>query len=93
MGFIQGSPTFAAEVRSENDHGEPAEARLADKRTDYFAAGAKVVWDVDPVNDCVHVYRATRPEEPTTYRRGDVAEAEPAVPGWTVLVDSLFKGL
>jgi len=24
------------------------------------------------------------------YRRGDVAEAEPAVPGWTMIVDELF---
>ncbi len=28
--------------------------------------------------------------EPTIYHRGEVAEAEPAVPGWTFPVDALF---
>jgi hypothetical protein len=31
------------------------------------------------------------PGAPTVYRRGDVAEAEPAVPGWTMPVDDLFQ--
>ncbi len=90
MRFIQGAPAFAAEVRSENDYGPAEEAKMAAKRADYFAAGTAVVWDVDPVNECVHVYRATAPDQPTTYRRGDTAEAEPAVPGWRVAVDELF---
>src|SRR5436190_19702668 len=49
MRFIEGAPTFGAEVRSENDYGPAAEAEMADKRTDYFAAGTQVIWDVDPL--------------------------------------------
>ena len=30
------------------------------------------------------------PANPTTYRRGDVAEADPAVPGWRIAVDEIF---
>ena len=45
---------------------------------------------VDPVTELVHVYRAGNPAQPTTYGRGDTAEAEPAVPGWKVSVDELF---
>jgi len=90
MRFIAGAPGFAAEVRSENDHGKAAELAMADKRNDYFAAGTLVVWDVDPVTECVHVYRADKPTEATSYRRGDIAEAEPAVPGWRMSVDELF---
>jgi len=90
MRFIEGSPTFGAEVRSENDYGDAAEAEMADKRVDYFAAGTLVVWDVDPLAECIHVYRASDPSQPTTYRRGQVAEAEPAVPGWRVAVDWIF---
>src|SRR5918997_6616572 len=45
--FLDGAPSFAAEVRSENDYGERAEQEMAEKRADYFAAGALVVWDVD----------------------------------------------
>jgi Uma2 family endonuclease len=65
---------------------------MAKKRVDYFAAGTKVVWDVDlEGDDLVRVYRANSPDDPTIYRRGDVAEAEPAVPGWTMPVDELFE--
>ena len=64
---------------------------MAQKRADYFAAGTLVVWDVDLLSDdVVRVYRASDPETPTNYRRGEVAEAEPAVPGWTMAVDDLF---
>ena len=90
MRFLDGPPTFAVEVRSENDYGDAAEEEMAEKRSDYFAAGTLVVWDVDPVEECIHVYRATQPGQPVTYRRGQVAEAEPAVPGWRVPVDWVF---
>lgn len=82
---------FAAEVRSENDYGPQAEEEMARKRADYFAAGTRVVWDVDLLGeDVVRVHRATSPE-PTIYRRGEGAEAEPAVPGWRMPVDELFE--
>jgi Uma2 family endonuclease len=63
---------------------------MAAKRADYFAAGTAVVWDVDTVAELIHVYRADTPEPDATYARGQVAEAEPAVPGWRLSVDSLF---
>ena len=91
MRFLKAAPTMAVEVRSENDYGEAAEEALAEKRADYFAAGTLVVWDVDPVNERIHVYRASNPSQPVTYTRGQFADAEPAVPGWTVSVDWIFK--
>ena len=91
MKFLEGAPVFAAEVRSENDYGPAAEQTIADKRADYFAAGTLVVWDVDLLDvDVVKAYKASDPEHPSVYRRGDLAEAEPAVPGWTMPVDDLF---
>jgi Uma2 family endonuclease len=91
MKFAEGAPVFAVEVRSEGDYGRYAERQMARKRADYFAAGTLVVWDVDILgDDVVRVYRATEPENPTVYRRGEIAEAEPAVPGWTMPVDDLF---
>ena len=92
MKFLQGAPIFAVEVRSEGDYGAAAEREMAAKRADYFAAGTLVVWDVDLLSpDVVRVYRASAPDAPTVYRRGQVAEAEPAVPGWTMPVDDLFE--
>jgi Uma2 family endonuclease len=91
MAFGKRAPEFAVEVRSEGDYGPAAEREIAVKRSDYFAAGTKVVWDVDLLSDdVVRVYRAELPNEPTIYRRGETAEAEPAVLGWTFPVDELF---
>lgn len=91
MKYLEGAPVFAVEVRSENDYGPEAELQMAEKRRDYFAAGTLVVWDVDLLSESVvKVYRSTDPESPTIYQRGEMAEAEPAVPGWTMPVDDLF---
>ena len=91
MKFFEGAPVFAVEVRSEGDYGPRAERRMAQKRADYFAAGTLVVWDVDLLSDnVVRVYRSSDPEKPTIYSRGEIAEAEPAVPGWSMAVNDLF---
>ena len=91
MDFYQGAPIFAVEVRSKNDYGRYAERQMAKKRDDYFDAGTLVVWDVDLLsNDVVRVYRASDRQTPIIYRRGQLAEAEPAVPGWTMPVDDFF---
>ncbi|MCI0338273.1 MAG: Uma2 family endonuclease [Acidobacteria bacterium] len=90
--FIDGAPTFAAEVRSEWDYGKKAEREIAEKIADYFASGTIVVWDVDVLQEkIVRVYRRDDPGNPTIYRRGEIAEAEPAVPGWRMPVDELFR--
>src|SRR5437667_6736143 len=91
MRFIEGPPTFAVEVRSENDYGDAAEAEMADKRADYFEAGTKVVWDVDPEAEVIHKYVHSDPSKPVIFLRGQTADAEPAVPGWKVDVDWIFS--
>lgn len=92
MRFIEGPPTFAAEVRSENDYGDHAELEMAAKRADYFQAGTLVVWDVDPLAETVAVYRASNPNTPVVFRQGDSADAEPALPGWRMAVAEVFAG-
>lgn len=90
MKFLESAPVFAAEVRSEGDYGPHAERKMALKRADYFAAGTLVVWDVDLLDeDVVKAYSADDPEHPTIYRRGMIAAAELAVPGWSMPVDDL----
>ena len=50
-----------------------------------------MVWDVDVLRErVVRVYRSEDPNTPAVYRSGDTAEAEPALPGWTMLVDDLL---
>jgi len=90
MRFVEGPPKFAAEVRSENDYTPAAELDMAAKRVDYFTAGTLVVWDVDPIGETITCYRSTNPDQPTHFRRGQAADAEPALPGWRIAVDDVF---
>jgi Uma2 family endonuclease len=89
MKFIEGPPTFAVEVRSENDYGPAAEAELAAKRDDYFQAGTVVVWDVDPLAEIIRCHRRVSPTY-QEFHRGDTADAEPAVLGWRMTVNDVF---
>jgi Uma2 family endonuclease len=92
MKFYEGAPIFAVEVRSENDYGSKAEEKMAEKRADYFAAGTLIVWDIDLLSpDVIKSYHADNPNQPTIFRRGEPANAEPALPGWRFPVDSLFQ--
>jgi Uma2 family endonuclease len=91
MDFPEGAPRFAVEVRSKTDYGRAAEERMQAKRADYFACGTLVVWDVDLLSaDVITSYKASDPETPVIFRRGDLADAEPAVPGWRMAVEELF---
>lgn len=90
MRFLEGAPTFAVEVRSESDYGVIAESAMAAKWADYFDAGTTVVWDVDPMDDVVRKHTEDAPDHPTVFARGQEADAEPAVPGWSITVDRIF---
>jgi Uma2 family endonuclease len=92
MSYFPQPPVFAAEVRNEEDYGPRAERAITAKRADYFAAGTLVVWDVDLLSEnVVRKYSAADPTNPVTFHRGEIADAEPAVPGWRMKVDDLFR--
>ena len=89
--MVYGAPALVVEVRSTGDYGPAAEREMKRKRGLYFAGGTQVVWDVDVLREnLIRVYRADDPEHATVYRQGELAEAEPAVPGWRFPVDELF---
>ncbi|HKQ03992.1 MAG TPA: Uma2 family endonuclease [Blastocatellia bacterium] len=91
MRFLEGAPVFAVEVRSEEDYGPKAERRMETKRRDYFAAGTLCVWDVDLLSpDVIKSYHHDDPDNPIIFRRGDMADAGDAVPGWSMLVADLL---
>lgn len=64
--------------------------RIVRSLDDYFEAGTRVVWDVDPEAECVHKFVREMPDRPIAFRRGEIADAEPAVPGWRLSIDSIF---
>ncbi|HJS07335.1 MAG TPA: hypothetical protein VJ809_06725 [Pirellulales bacterium] len=52
----------------------------------------QVVWDVDVQSDeVIRSYRADSPDTPKIFRRGGIADAEPAIPGWRLAVDEMFE--
>lgn len=91
MKFVEGPPVLAVEVRSEGDYSTKAQVEIADKRADYFEAGTAVVWDVDPLAKTIIVYRATSPHHPQVFTSGQIADAEPSLPGLRLKVSDVFK--
>lgn len=92
MKFLEAAPVFAVEVRSEDDYGPNAETAIARKRADYFASGTLVFWDVDLLSpDVIKSFDVNDPNNPKILRRGSMADAESAVPGWRISVDELFS--
>lgn len=91
MRFVEGAPVFAVEVRSEDDYGPAAELEMAAKRADYFEAGTKVVWDVDPVAATIASYSTDSQSRPLIFARGQAAHAMPALTNWSLPVDELFS--
>ena len=92
LDFVGGAPAVAVEVRSKNDYGPQAERSIREKIAEYFAAGTQVVWDVDLLSrDVIRAHTAGHPDSPQVFRRGEQADAEPAVPGWRFFGDRLFS--
>jgi Uma2 family endonuclease len=89
--FAEGAPDFAVEVRSKGDYGRAMDAEYAAKRADYFAAGTRIVWDVNPRKQTISSYMTHDPNTPRVFKRGEIADAEPVLPGWRVSVDDLFR--
>ncbi len=85
------APMFAAEIRGPDEFTTAVDHAFARKRRDYVAAGTEIVWDVDPIAHTVTSYHRDAPEEPTVFRSGEEAHAEPALPGWRIPVDDLFS--
>jgi len=91
MRFIEGPSTFAVEVQSKETNSTEDERMRTAKRVDYFAAGTKAVWDVDPIQQVIRLYVDDAEVPVATFRTGDQAHAEPGVAGWKLEVGELFR--
>jgi Uma2 family endonuclease len=82
--FLEGAPDVAIEVLSVGNTMVEMERKLRL----YFAGGARSVWLVDPEARVVILYRSLR--ERDVFGESD-SLVDPALPGFTVGVGSLFR--
>ena len=80
-------PDFVVEVLSiSNTRGE-----MVRKRREYFQAGVRLVWMVDPQSRTVAVY--TDPESFSVASEEDIIDGRDVLPGWKVDLGRLFAKL
>lgn len=80
------APDLAVEVLSPEQHGE---AYARPKVAEYLAAGAMLVWLVDPDNQTIRVYQPNR-DEYAVYTAGSEITLDAIAPGFSVPVRELF---
>jgi Uma2 family endonuclease len=90
MAFIEGAPTFAIEIREENEYDEASARARRIRFGEYFAAGTRLIWDIDPENATVISHRPDS-GQPVVFTDGEIANAEPYLPGWKIEVRGLFS--
>ncbi len=77
-------PDLVVEVLSESNR--PAE--MARKRSDYFTAGVKQVWEIDPSTETAKAYSAAEVSE--AIEKGGVLRAEAILPGFQLSLSEVF---
>jgi Uma2 family endonuclease len=77
-------PDLAVEFLSPSN----TRREMARKRKEYFLAGTRLVWQVNPRTRTVDVY--TAPDEFTTLTEADTLDGGDVLPGFTVPVRNIF---
>ena len=83
-GFV---PDLAIEVLSRSN----TKKEMTRKRREYFQAGVRLVWEVDPRARTVAVYEV--PERPTVLEIGQTLDGGQVLPGFALPVADLFADL
>jgi Uma2 family endonuclease len=78
-------PDLVVEVVSPND----LAWEVNQKRTEWLAAGAKLVWIIDPEDRTIHAYKGN--VSVTLFRATDTLTAEPVLAGFSCPVADLFR--
>jgi Uma2 family endonuclease len=81
------APDLAVEVLNAGN--TPAE--MDRKRREYFDAGVKLVWMVDPRSRCVTAF--TSPDERRDFSESDTLDAGEVLPGFSLALRELFSEL
>jgi len=84
QGYRSGAPDLAAEVLSPGN----TKREMAEKVEEYFAAGAHLVWIVNPKSKTVTVYRSLT--DVATLTEEDTLDGGEVVPGFQIPVAEIF---
>jgi Uma2 family endonuclease len=79
------APDLAVEILSPSN----SRAEIEEKRREYFAAGTKIVWEVDPDARTVTVF--TDPTTPKVLTMADTLDGGAVLPGFTLSLADLFN--
>jgi Uma2 family endonuclease len=85
-GFLRGAPDLAIEIRSPSN----TLRGTRNKAAEYLAAGAALVWVIDPGAWTVTVY--TPAGEPLVLRAEDVLDGGAVMPEFRVQIGQFFEG-
>ncbi|HEY2785122.1 MAG TPA: Uma2 family endonuclease [Fimbriiglobus sp.] len=84
-GHTEIAPDLAVEVTSPNDTVYDVDRKIRE----WLAAGVRLVWEINPEEKTVQIYR---PDGTVTFlKSSDTLTAEPVLPGFSVPVADLFK--
>jgi Uma2 family endonuclease len=78
-------PDLAIEVLSPSNTAQ----EMKRKRKEYFAAGTRLVWIVDPPTKTVAIY--TAPTDPRIIGVGDILTGDDVLPGLEISVERIFR--
>ena len=81
------APDLAVEVLSESN----TKREMDRKRTEYFQAGVRLVWIVDPKTRTISVF--ITPGQPIILTESDILTGGSVLPGFTLDIKSLFAEL
>jgi Uma2 family endonuclease len=84
-GYWPGAPDLAVEVLSPGDR----TGEVDEKIEAWLSAGCAAVWIVDPKLKTVTIYHSHSKIE--VKAAGDILHGDPVVPGFTCVVDELFR--
>ena len=83
--YFRGAPDLAIEILSPSNRPGETHAKVAD----YLAAGATLVWVIDPIHRQVAVYRSLL--SPRRIGVDGVLDGEDVLPGFTVPIAKILK--
>lgn len=84
--FFSGAPDLAVEILSSSNRPAEMHAKVAD----YLAAGARLVWVIDPERRTVTTYRELL--APRLLRLNESLSGEDVLPGLSIPLDAIFRG-